>query len=122
MLRTFDVILIVIMIAAAAVTYRIKQEAELKLVSIQKLQREVAQENDSIKLLRAEWSLLTEPSRLQKLVDVYRTQLDLGPIDPRQISSFRDLPERPISVPAARSSGDVAVMPTDKVTTGSVRR
>lgn len=120
MLRTLDVILIVIMIAAAAVTYRVKQRAEQKEVAIAELRSRIAQEEDSIKLLRAEWSMLTEPSRLQKLVDIYKDQLGLEPLDPRQIVALKDLPLRPVQLPAA-TSGAAPTTPTDKIMTGSVR-
>jgi hypothetical protein len=121
MLRTLDVALIVIMIAAAAVTYRIKQHAEQKTVAIRELHHRIAEEKDSIKLLKAEWSLLTEPSRLQKLVDLYHSELDLDPVEPTQFGSFRDLPERPVKVPDVKPTGNVADMPPDDVMTGSVR-
>jgi hypothetical protein len=119
MLRTFDVVLIVIMIAAAAVTYHVKQRAEQKEMAIAEIRHRIGQEEDNIKLLRAEWSLLTEPSRLQKLTDLYHDQLGLEPLDPKQMTTFQDLPVRPAAVPGT-SSADQAAQP-DNVMTGSVR-
>lgn len=121
MLRTLDVVLIVVMIAATAVTYRIKQRAEQKTVAISELRHKISDERDAITLLKAEWALLTEPSRLQKLVDLYHDQLDLEPVEPTQIGTLRGLPERPVEVPDATPSDNTAGVPPDKIMTGSVK-
>ena len=71
MLRTFDIILIAAMLVAATVTYKIKYDAEKQIAVINKLKREIRHEEDTIRLLRADWSLLTQPGRLQNLVEVY---------------------------------------------------
>jgi hypothetical protein len=94
-LRTFDIILITIMLAAATVTYKIKYDAEKRMADIRTLQRKIDFEKDTITLLKADWSLLTQPNRLQKLTEIYRTELDLAPIDPKQIVSLDEVPERP---------------------------
>ncbi len=63
MLRTFDIILIGLMITAAAVTYKIKHDAENQMAQVNKLQRMITDEKDTIDLLKADWSLLTQPNR-----------------------------------------------------------
>ncbi len=52
MLRTFDIVLIVVMTAAATVTYTIKHRAELKLEEVQRLEAEIKLEKDTIDLLQ----------------------------------------------------------------------
>ena len=96
MLRTFDIILIAAMLVAATVTYKIKYDAEKQIAVINKLKREIRHEEDTIRLLRADWSLLTQPGRLQKLVEVYDAELGLKPIEAQQITSVDDIPLRPI--------------------------
>lgn len=96
MLRTFDIILIAAMLVAATVTYKIKYDAEKQIAVINKLKREIRHEEDTIRLLRADWSLLTQPGRLQKLVEVYDAELGLKPIEALQITSVDDIPLRPI--------------------------
>ena len=67
MFRTSDIVLIAAMVAAAAFTYKTKHEAEDRQASLRKIEQQIRFEEDSIDLLKADWSLLTQPSRLQKL-------------------------------------------------------
>jgi hypothetical protein len=92
MLRTLDIILIVIMTAVAAVTYTIKHQAELKLEEVRKLEAEIKLERDTIDLLRADWALLTQPSRLQKLITSYQGELQLVPTESTQLTQASELP------------------------------
>ncbi|GAB1582485.1 hypothetical protein [Phyllobacterium phragmitis] len=124
MLRTFDIILITVMLAAATVTYKIKYDAEKRMAEIAKLQRKIDFEKDTITLLKADWSLLTQPNRLQKLVEIYQSELDLKPIDARQIVSIDDIPERPADdIEEIISSSDellARLKNPDDIQTGSV--
>jgi hypothetical protein len=135
MLRTLDIILIVIMTAVAAVTYTIKHRAELKLEEVHKIEAEIKLEKDTIDLLRADWALLTQPSRLQKLITVYQEQLQLQPTDPTQLVKPVELPMKKDEVPAKdptiqadakdkiKTKGKTkANSKTDNILTGSVKR
>lgn len=138
MLRTLDVILIVIMTAVAAVTYTIKHRAEEKLDQVRKLEAEIQLERDTIDLLRADWALLTQPNRLQKLITNYQAELQLVPTESTQLVQPRELPmlksELPVFDPAdADKDGKVTDKEAkkyaatllgadaDKVKTGSVK-
>ena len=55
---------------------------------------------EAVSLLRAEWSLLNQPTRVQELVARHADELKLAPLDPRQIVRFEQLPTRPTG-PAA---------------------
>ena len=79
MLRTLDIVLIVVMTAAATVTYTIKHRAENKLEEVRRLDAAIKLEEDTIDLLRADWALLTQPNRLEKLVGLYQQDLQLAP-------------------------------------------
>jgi len=92
MMRTIDIILIAVMLVAATVTYKIKHDAEKQVVEIKKIQRQIAFEKDTINLLKADWSLMTQPNRLQRLSDIYQAQLKLQPVDVTQIGLFDDIP------------------------------
>jgi hypothetical protein len=48
-----------------------------------------------VSLLRAEWSLLNQPTRVQELVSRHADELKLAPLDPKQIVRFEQLPPRP---------------------------
>jgi cell division protein FtsL len=52
------------------------------------VQRKIAQKKEAIHVLKAEWSHLNEPSRLQKLVQKH---LDMTPITAFQLISSADL-------------------------------
>lgn len=95
MFRTSDIILIAVMVSAAAMTYKIKRDAEVQQTAVYKIQAQIRIEEDTIDLLRADWSLLTQPSRLQRLSDLYKDQLGLQTADARQIVRLDELPEKP---------------------------
>jgi hypothetical protein len=100
MLRTFDVVLIGIMTAAAAVTYTIKHRAELKLQEVQRLEAEIKLEKDTIDLLKADWALQSQPNRLERLVNTYNDELKLQPTDSTALVHMRELPMLKSQVPA----------------------
>jgi hypothetical protein len=96
--RTTDIVLIAVMVSAAAATYKIKQQAEDQLTAVHRLESQIRFEEDSIALLKADWSLLTQPSRLQKLAETYKAQLALEPVGARQIVGLDDLPAKPLNI------------------------
>lgn len=120
MLRTLDVILIGAMIAAATVTYQIKHRAELKLEEVRRLQAEIRLHEDTIDLLNADWSLLNQPARIDRLTKEFAEQLKLEPILPTQMATPGELPGRAADfapeVPEVAGEGK----PDDKIKTGSV--
>ncbi|ESX10096.1 hypothetical protein NKJ16_27180 [Mesorhizobium sp. M0179] len=128
MFRTSDIVLIAVMVSAAALTYNAKREAEEQLASVQKIEAQIRYEEDTIDLLKADWSLLTQPSRLQKLAEIYKSQLALEPVNARQIVGLDDLPAKPLNIEDLSSQrlGGMADNsgkgPTDKdpVVTGAI--
>lgn len=98
MFRTSDIVLIAVMVSAAALTYKTKREAEEQLASVQKIEAQIRYEEDTIDLLKADWSLLTQPSRLQKLAELYKSQLALEPVNARQIVGLDELPAKPVNI------------------------
>ncbi|MFC5755949.1 cell division protein FtsL [Rhizobium sp. GCM10022189] len=99
MLRTFDLVLIGVMTAAAAVTYTIKHRAELKLEEVHRLEAEIKLEKDTIDLLKADWALQSQPNRLERLVNVYNSELQLQPTDSTALAHARELPMLKSEVP-----------------------
>ncbi|MGK6312129.1 cell division protein FtsL [Neorhizobium sp. DT-125] len=92
MLRSFDLVLIGIMTAAAVVTYTIKHRADEKLAEVRRLESEIKLEKDTIELLKADWALLTQPNRLHRLINVYNSELGLAPTEPTQLAMPKELP------------------------------
>ena len=91
-------VLIAVMVSAAAFTYKTKHEAEDELAAVRKLQSEIRFEEDTTALLKADWSLLTQPSRLQKLTELYQAELVLVPVEARQFVGLEDVPVKPVEI------------------------
>ncbi len=98
MFRTSDIVLIAVMVAAAAMTYTIKRNAEVQMTAVHRLKAQIRTEEDTIELLKADWSLLTQPARLQKLTELYQSQLELAPVGARQIVGLDALPPRALTI------------------------
>ena len=124
MFRTSDMVLIAVMVSAAAFTYQTKHEAESWLSEVGRLEREIRFEEDTIDLLKADWSLLTQPSRLQHLTEIYHGQLALEPVGAQQIVGLDELPERPLTIEDLSSErlGGMAEGAKDNTVTGGVVR
>ena len=119
MFRTTDIVLICVMIAAAAFTYKTKHDAEGLLSEVRRIERQIQFEKDTMIVLRADWSVLTQPARLQKLAEIYKEQLGLELLEPTQIGSIAELPPRPLTIEQVLT--EQAAAPRDPITTGGVR-
>jgi hypothetical protein len=110
------------MVSAAAMTYKIKRDSEEQQALVHRLQAQIKVEYDTIDLLKADWSLLTQPARLEKLTQIYQSQLGLAPVDAHQIVDIKDLPakppQQPLTIEALSTDGAGA---KDKIVTGAVR-
>ncbi|TPM44928.1 hypothetical protein FJ951_18725 [Mesorhizobium sp. B2-2-3] len=129
MFRSSDIVLIAVMVSAAALTYKTKREAEDQLAAVQKIHAEIRYEEDTIDLLKADWSLLTQPSRLQKLAELYKSQLELEPVSAHQIVGLGDLPAKALDIQdilngrqggVADNSGNTPSDGKDPIVTGGI--
>lgn len=129
MFRTFDVVLIIVMTAAATVTYSIKHRAENMLDDVRQLDAQIKLEEDTIDLLKADWALLTQPNRLERLVTAYTSELQLVPTLSTQLVRPEELPMLKSDLPppeekdgdkTADAKADKPGTDTDPVETGSV--
>jgi hypothetical protein len=92
--RIFNAVLLAIMVGAAAVTYTIKQNAEAMANHVAQLAASIAKEREAIATLRAEWSMLVQPGRLQNLISHYADHFELQPFSADQVVSLADIPEK----------------------------
>ena len=92
MMRVLNILVIAALVSAAAYVYKIKFESTRQAERLAKVRMEIRQEQDAIASLRAEWSKLDTPARIQ---DLAKRHLTAAPIDPRQFDTLRNLPERP---------------------------
>ena len=72
-------------------TYHVKYDAQRNLKQIKTIERQIQEEKDRERVLAADWALLNEPARLQRLA---QRHLALAPIEPTQIASVVDLKGR----------------------------
>ncbi len=98
MARLLNLLFVVVMIAGAALTYDMKHKAELAADHVARLQDQIAKEKDRITVLKAEWSMLTQPARLQELVGKYSDYFKLQPFSPEQVATIDQIPLRPAGI------------------------
>ena len=82
MLRFVNICLLLGLVALAYVIYEVKYEARALDHDIAVLHRQIDEERDSIAVLRAEWSLLNRPARIERLAKKF---LNLHAANPRQL-------------------------------------
>jgi len=85
-------------------SYRVQSLKDEKIT----LERQIVAEQDGIQVLKAEWSFLNDPARLEQLAATY---LSLKPITATQIAGFDVLPQRPVTVPASLSAPSASQPP-----------
>jgi hypothetical protein len=115
-MRLINLIVVVALVFAAAWVYKIKFDSTVQAERVAKLRTEIRHERESVAALRAEWSKLDNPLRLQGLA---KRHLTLKPIDPLQIESFDRLPEKP-AAPPSEPADPIAAMIGDEPPTGSI--
>ena len=91
-MRIIHVLVIGILVFAAAYVYRIKMDSTARTEKVLRLHADIREQRDAIAALRAEWTRLDSPQRLQGLVERH---LPLKPIVATQYDQLKNLPERP---------------------------
>jgi cell division protein FtsL len=111
MMRVLNILVIGALVTAAAYVYQIKFESTRQAERLAKLRTEIRQEQDAIAVLRAEWSKLDTPARIQQLA---KRHLSLAPVNPRQFDTLRNLPERPPDVLEVPATSSISAAPRAK--------
>jgi len=91
-MRLIHLFVIGMLVFAAAYVYRIKMESTERTERVLRLRAEIREQREAIAVLRAEWTKLDAPLRLQGLVERH---LALKPLNATQYDSLKNLPERP---------------------------
>ena len=107
MIRLINLVVIAALVAAAAHVYQIKFESTQQAERLVKIRQEIRSEHDAIARLRAEWSKLDNPARIQELA---KRHLALKPIDVRQFDRLKGLPERPPDIVPPDTSDPIAFL------------
>lgn len=98
MRRLMSLLLIGFMVASAAYTFETKRRVEETTVKVRELTLEIERERETIELLKAELSVLTQPSRLQELTERHAETLQLEGLKVDQIIELEELPNRPVDL------------------------
>lgn len=107
MSRYLNALFILVVLVAAATVYDMKHSAEMSAEEVAALLQQIAEEREQIQLLKAEWSLLNNPDRLQGLVDRYNAYLSLEPLSVEQITLLEDLPAKPVELEPINSDSSL---------------
>lgn len=91
MLRFINICLVLGLVALACVIYQVKYQARGLDAEIRTLNGQIDEERDAIAVLRAEWSLLNRPERIQRLAQKH---LKLAPAKPVQIVTLDKVTDR----------------------------
>jgi hypothetical protein len=110
--RIFNMALLTVMIIGAAITYDMKHKAEVAADRVARFQADITKEKEAIQLLKAEWSMLDQPSRLQSLVERYRDYFKLQPYTPTQSATIDEIPLKPVGPAPAEPGKAVAGIAT----------
>jgi cell division protein FtsL len=126
-MRFLNLCVLALLVIAAAYVYEIKFESTLRAERVAKMRGDVQRERDAIAALRAEWTTLENPARIQGLA---RRHLHLRPAEATQYNALDRLPERqpvivqPPPVDAIADKIDLQFNPTTRTepdtVTGSV--
>lgn len=105
------------LIATASLLYLVEHEVQRLERRLHRLNAELLDSQQAIQVLKAEWSYLNQPDRLQELVSRHADRLQLAPLEPVQIvTTFADLParERPAPADGEASAAEAAPRPAFK--------
>ncbi len=112
-----------LLLGGAAFTFKVKHDSEIAIERVTQIQNKIKVEQDAIEILKADWSLLIEPKRLKVLVERYKGQLDIDPIDPQAIGQITEIPIRPPHFEGGADNGIAGLIegqPEQGVSTGSI--
>src|SRR5258708_34016224 len=103
-MRIIHLLVIGVLVFAAAYVYRIKMESTARTERVLRLHADVREQRDAIAALRAEWSRLDAPLRLQGLAERHLT---LKPIGATHYDQLTNLPDRPPSFATPRDPAPI---------------
>jgi cell division protein FtsL len=111
MLRSFNLILVVGVLVLGFVIYSLEHRMRAGERAISRIQQEIADERERIRLLEAEWGFLTRPHRVEQLA---REHAGMRPSEPWQWVTEAEIParvpDRPAPNPSASPDDPLAEM------------
>jgi cell division protein FtsL len=106
MSRIVNLVLLIVMLIGAIVTYNMKLEAEKDAERVVRLERAIAEQKDAIQLLRAEFSALVQPGRLQAVVERHKEYFQLQDFELSQYATVEEIPLKSFEPQAEATTAD----------------
>jgi hypothetical protein len=94
-MRLLHLIVVAALVCAAVYVYKIKFDSTLQAERVAKLRTDLRRQRDAIAALRAEWSQLDNPIRIQGLA---QRHLQLKAVEATQFDNLDHLPDRPVAL------------------------
>jgi cell division protein FtsL len=102
-LRILHVLSLLILVGSAVAVYKVKYDTTYEVQRLAKLRAEIRSENERLALLRAEWTRLAAPQRVQELAVRH---LNMKSLDVAQVRDLSNLPEKPFKADDADMIGE----------------
>lgn len=117
MIRRSTILGIAFVCAVGAGLYQLKHEVMMLEKELGRVNRAILDDQESIHVLRAEWTYLNEPRRLEALSQRY---LKIAPLSAAQVVTIEDLPNKLDSV-ITDANNPPAGSGATKILTGAAR-
>lgn len=101
MIRPGTVVWFLIVVVVGYAMFQVKYEVMQQEQTLASLNKQIADDREQIRVLDAEWSYLTRPSRLEQLAGRF---LHLSSINATQIVDLSAVPERADASPTATTA------------------
>lgn len=95
MTRSFTLAALALLAATASGLYLVEHEVQELERRLRRLNSDLLESQQAIQVLKAEWSYLNQPDRLQELAARFAGRLRLAPIEAAQVIDAADLAELP---------------------------
>ena len=92
MFRILNIVAVVVLVGSAVYAYEIKYASLFQAEQLAKAKRDLGRETDRVAMLKAEWSQLDNPQRIETLADKY---LGGQTLQLNQIVTAGAVPEKP---------------------------
>lgn len=113
MIRALNLAMLALTVVICFGLYRVTHAAQEREADLRSIETKIAEEERAIGVLKAEWTHLSQPSKMQAMASRY---LDLEPMKATQIAYLNDIPMRP---EGTATMADIAALPFAKGADGA---
>ena len=92
MIRALNLAMLALTVMICFGLYRVTHAAQERESDLRKIESQISEEERAIGVLKAEWTHLAQPAKVQAMATRY---LDLQPMKATQIAYLNDIPMRP---------------------------